>query len=173
MSLKSVGFRLLFIRHSLMWGMWGSWGKRQRRHTSDTCREENKEQTQTSKKSVIHLKPLEQQRQTEQLPTPSHLKSIINTDFSALFTNRLLAEMLQNNYWVIFIKTVMGWETTDEFKLFMEQKSQKIYWCQILHCEMFWFHLFTKRISNGFHYFILNSWLAEKRNNEHVILCSI
>lgn len=27
MSLKSVGFRLLFIRHSLMWGMCGSWRK--------------------------------------------------------------------------------------------------------------------------------------------------
>lgn len=32
-SLRSVGFRLLFIRHSLMWGMCGSWGPNRHRGT--------------------------------------------------------------------------------------------------------------------------------------------
>lgn len=38
MSLKSVGFRLLFIRHSLMWGMCGSCRKKNTRTETQTWR---------------------------------------------------------------------------------------------------------------------------------------
>lgn len=56
MSRRSVGFKLLFIKHSLMWGMCGSWRyKREEKKREQSCKDtEHKTQFPLRRPTLIH-----------------------------------------------------------------------------------------------------------------------